>query len=108
MAAGESVSHTISHGGDHPAELASCMVAPLHSNGTCGIDTCSGMAVSTHRRDFLTLDTSREAMESVAIRGIGGSMRVGGRGAMVVPTTDAMGNKIMVIDPEGGLPDKEG
>ena len=28
-------------------------------------------------------------------------MQVGGRGAMTVPATDAMGNKVMIIDPEG-------
>ena len=101
MTAGENGPTTISHGEDRPTNMASCMVAPLHPDNTCGIDTCSGMAVSTHRHDFLTLDTSQDARESVTIRGIGGSMQVGGRGAMTVPATDAMGNKVMIIDPEG-------
>jgi len=83
---------------------STCLVAPLHSNATAGVDTCSGYSVSTYPEDFATLDRSPEACGSVSIKGIGSSdegSTTGGRGAMAIPCVDADNNPIMMVDPEG-------
>ena len=50
-----------------------------------GIDTCSALSVSTRREDFLFLDSSKKAIHSVVLRGVGGSdAKIGGRGPIVV------------------------
>ncbi len=65
-----------------------------------GIDTCSAVSVSTEKEDFIFIDESREARDSVTLRGVGGSSSViGGRGPMVVKTKDREGNEVMVFDP---------
>ena len=53
----------------------------LHDLDLVGIDTCSAVSVSTEREDFIFVDESREAKDSVTLRGVGGSSSViGGRG----------------------------
>ena len=67
-----------------------------------GIDTCSALSVSTRREDFLFLDSSRKAIHSVVLRGVGGSdAKIGGRGPMVVLAEDDNGKDIVMIDPAG-------
>jgi hypothetical protein len=45
-----------------------------------GIDTCSALSVSTRREDFLFLDSSTSAKNSIVLRGVGGSdAKIGGR-----------------------------
>ena len=62
---------------------------PLHSMEVVGIDTCSALSVSTRREDFLFLDVSPTAKNSIVLRGVGGSdARIGGRGPMVVMAED--------------------
>jgi hypothetical protein len=57
----------------------------LHSMEVVGIDTCSALSVSTREEDFLFLDRSKLATDSVVLRGVGGSDAIiGGRGPMVV------------------------
>jgi hypothetical protein len=83
-----------------------CLVAPLHSDATAGVDTCSGYSVSTYAEDFATLDTSPEACGSVSIKGIGSSDQgstTGGRGAMAIPCLDAYDGR-----PGGGLHQERG
>ena len=54
------------------------------------------MSVSTKSEDFITIDKSQEAQESVKIRGVGGAgSKVGGR------ATDCPHKAVWVIDPEG-------
>jgi hypothetical protein len=67
-----------------------------------GIDTCSALFVSTERPDFVYIDRSIEARESVPLRVIGGEQSViGGRGAMVMATQDEKGSMLYMIDPAG-------
>jgi hypothetical protein len=67
-----------------------------------GIDTCSAVAVSTEPEDFLFIDDSPEAKDSVSLRGVGGDNSVvGGRGPMVVKTLDKQGNEVLMFDPSG-------
>jgi hypothetical protein len=47
------------------------MCPPLLDMKTCGIDTDSAVSASTRRSDFLTLDTSQDACESIDVRGVG-------------------------------------
>jgi hypothetical protein len=54
----------------------SCMPSntdALHNMEVVGIDTCSALSVSTREEDFLFLDRSLQATESVVLRGVGGS-----------------------------------
>ncbi len=75
---------------------------PLHSLDCVGIDTCSALSVSTEKADFIYIDDSDEAKESVSLRGIGGEQSVvGGRGPLVIATRDEGGNKLYMVDPSG-------
>ncbi len=96
------------------------------SSDRVGIDTCSAVAVSTEPEDFLFIDDSPEAKDSVSLRGVGGENSViegrgsmvvktldkqgnvggensviGGRGPMVVKTLDKQGNEVLMFDPSG-------
>ena len=52
----------------------------LHDLDLVGIDTCSAVSVSTEKEDFIFVDESRSAKDSVTLRGVGGSSSViGGR-----------------------------
>jgi hypothetical protein len=80
----------------------------LHDLDLVGIDTCSAVSVSTEKDDFIFIDESREARDSVTIRGVGGSSSViGGRGPMVVKTKDKEGNEVLVFDPSAVYLDPE-
>ncbi len=58
------------------------------------------MSVSTEKEDFIFIDESSEARDSVSLRGVGGSSSViEGRGPMVVKTKDREGNEVLVFDP---------
>jgi hypothetical protein len=46
-------------------------IKALHPLEFVGVDTCSAVSVSTERADFIYLDESREAKESVTINGVG-------------------------------------
>jgi hypothetical protein len=53
----------------------------LHDLELVGIDTCSAVSVSTEVEDFLYVDDSPEAKESVTLNGVGGAnTSIGGRG----------------------------
>ena len=72
----------------------------LHDLDLVGIDTCSAVSVSTEKEDFIFVDESRSAKDSVTLRGVGGSSSViGGRGPMVVKTKDKEGNEVLMFDP---------
>jgi hypothetical protein len=71
----------------------------LHDLDRVGIDTCSAVAVSTEREDFLFIDDSPEAKDSVTLRGVGENPVIGGRGPMVVKTLDRQGNEVLIFDP---------
>ncbi len=80
----------------------------LHDLGLVGIDTCSAVSVSTEKEDFIFIDESREARDSVTLRGVGGSSSViGGRGPIVVKTKDKEGNEVLVCDPSAVYLDPE-
>ncbi len=48
----------------------------LHDLDLVGIDTCAAVSVSTEKEDFIFVDESREAKDSVTLRGVGGSSSV--------------------------------
>ncbi len=53
----------------------SCMPSntdALHNMEVVGIDICSALSVSTREEDFLFLDRSLQATESVVLRGVRG------------------------------------
>ena len=83
----------------------SCMPSntdALHNMVVVGIDTCSALSVSTREEDFLFLDRSLQATESVVLRGVGGSdAKIGGRGPMAVLAADEYGREIVLVDPAG-------
>jgi hypothetical protein len=78
------------------------MSPPLLDMKTCGIDTDSAVSASTRRSDFITLDTSQEACDSMDVRGVGGgALRCGGRGPMIIQVLTSTGTPMLLIDPEG-------
>ncbi len=80
------------------------MVTALHPMDYVGIDTCSAVSASTERADFVYLDESQEAKDSVSLNGVGaGGPEVVGRGPMVVSAIDTYGNQIFMLDPAGFL-----
>jgi hypothetical protein len=82
--------------------LTISLLNALHDLERVGIDTCSAVAVSTEPEDFLFIDDSPEAKESVSLRGVGGeNTAIGGRGPMVVKTLDKHGNEVLMFDPSG-------
>ena len=77
-------------------------VMPLHKMTSIGIDIDSGKSISTSRGDFISIDSSDNAKNSVEIRGVGGAGTVvGGRGSMVISCLDQNGNSVLLVDPEG-------
>ena len=46
------------------------MLPPLLDMKTCGLDTDSAVSASTRRSDFLTLDSSQDACDSMDVRGV--------------------------------------
>ncbi len=76
----------------------------LHPMDHVGIDTCSARSVSSEIADFLYLDTSVRAINSVELNGVGnGGPTVLGRGPMVVLTVDREGVQTFMVDPAGVL-----
>jgi hypothetical protein len=74
----------------------------LHDLDRVGIDTFSAVAVSTEPEDFLYIDDSPEAKDSVSLRGVGGENSViGGRRPMVVKTLNKHGNEVLMFDLSG-------
>ncbi len=74
----------------------------LHDLEMVGIDTCSAVSVSTEMSDFLYVDDSPAAKESITLNGVGGAnTSIGGRGPMVVCAMDDEGNDLVVFDPAG-------
>jgi hypothetical protein len=74
----------------------------LHPLEYIGVDTCSARSVSTEMCDFLYLDKSKAAVESVSLGGIGGNeSKVGGRGPLLIKTMDVNGEIVFVVDPAG-------
>ncbi len=72
----------------------------FHDLDLVGIDTCSAISVSIEKDDFIFVDNSRDARDSVTLRGVGGSSSViGGRGPMVVKTKDKEGDEVLMFDP---------
>ena len=51
----------------------------LHDLELVGIDTCSAVSVSTEAEDFLYIDDSPEAKESVTLNGVGRNEHVNRR-----------------------------
>lgn len=74
----------------------------LHSLDYIGVDTCSAMSVSTEQSDFLYLDKSKAAVQSVSLGGVGGNESVVlGRGPMLIKLRDRDGHVFFIVDPEG-------
>ena len=68
-----------------PCLMISSSCDALHGMDTIGIDTDSGKSMSTRVADFLWIDVSKEAQDSIEITGVGGSdTDVGGREPLVV------------------------
>jgi hypothetical protein len=82
--------------------LTMSLLNDLHDHDRVGMDTCSAVAVSTEPEDFLFIDDSPEAKDSVSLRGVGGEKpMIGGRGPMVVKTLNKHGNELLMFDPSG-------
>ncbi len=74
----------------------------LHLLDHVGIDTCSAVSVSTEIADFVYLDTSLEARNSLSLNGVGeGGPTILGRGPMMISTMDENGNQVLMLDPAG-------
>jgi hypothetical protein len=74
----------------------------LHPLNYVGIDTCSARSVSSEIGDFLFLDRSERARNSVSLSGVGeGGPEVLGRGPMLVSTRDKEGKQTFLLDPAG-------
>ncbi len=72
----------------------------LHPMDYVGIDTCSAVSVSTEIADFIFVDRSFEAGNSITLNGVGeGGPQILGRGSMVVSTVDENGDQIFMLDP---------
>ena len=64
-----------------------------------GVDTDSGRTMSTERKDFLWLDTTDQAKNSVSVNGAGGGKNcVGGIGPLVVCARNNRGFLRLIID----------
>jgi hypothetical protein len=76
----------------------------LHPMNHVGVDTCSAASVSSEIADFLYLDESVEARNSISLNGVGqGGPEVMGRGPLIVSTLDSKGNQVFMWDPAGVL-----
>ncbi len=76
----------------------------LHPMDHVGIDTCSALSVSSEVADFLYLDDSEEARNSVSLNGVSeGGPEVLARGPMLVSTLDTEGRQTFLVDPFGVL-----
>jgi hypothetical protein len=76
----------------------------LHPMDYVGIDTCSALSVSSEVADFIYLDRSEEARNSVSLNGVGeGGPEVLARGPMLVSTLDSGGRQTFLVDPSGVL-----
>jgi hypothetical protein len=74
----------------------------LHPLDHVGIDTCSAVSVSTEIADFIYLDTSLEARNSLSLNGVGeGGPVILGRGPMIISTIDVCGDQVFMLDPAG-------
>jgi hypothetical protein len=80
----------------------------LHPMDHVGIDTCSAVSVSTEAADFLFVDRSYEAKNSISLNGVGiGGPEILGRGPMVVSSLNASGEQVFMVDPSGVLISKQ-
>ncbi len=60
------------------------------------------MSVSTEKEDFLYVDDSQAAKDSVTLNGVGGAnTSIDGRRPMVVRAVDEEGNDLVVFNPAG-------
>ena len=77
----------------------------LHDcESTVGIDTDAALSISCFESDFLWLNKSKEAINSSSINGIGGGVKVLGRGPMACGLKKtASGKMAVLIDPNGML-----
>ena len=77
----------------------------LHDcESTVGIDTDAALSISCFEADFLWLDKSKQAINSSSINGIGGGVKVLGRGPMACGLKKtASGKMAVLIDPNGVL-----
>ena len=77
----------------------------LHDcESTVGIDTDAALSISCFESDFLWLNKSKEAIKSSSINGIGGGVKVLGRGPMACGLKKtASGKMAVLIDPDGVL-----
>ena len=80
----------------------------LHSMEAAVMDTGSGMTLTTEKDDFIYLDTSKSARDSLTVLGPSvGAPQCGGRGPAAYPFMQ--GNKQMcIIDPKGAWAKSEG
>ena len=96
---------------DHEIVLTVLPMGPsksLHPMDHVGIDTCSAVSVSTETADFLFIDRSYEAKNSITLNGVGnGGPEILGRGPMVVSSLNALGEQIFMVDPSGVLISKQ-
>ena len=77
----------------------------LHDcESTVGIDTDAALSISCFESDFLWLNKSKKATNSSSINGIGGGVKVLGRGPMACGLKKtASGKMAVLIDPNGML-----
>ena len=76
----------------------------LHPLNYVGMDTCSARSVSSEVSDFLYIDRSCKARNSISLNGVGeGGPEVLGRGPMLIATADVWGKRTFMVDPSGVL-----
>jgi hypothetical protein len=75
-------------------------VLSLHPLNYVGMDTCSARSVSSEVSDFLYIDRSERARNSVELNGVGaGGSVILGRGPMLVSALDSEGRQTFMVDP---------
>jgi hypothetical protein len=86
-------------------DVRSILLSPLLKMTDVGMDSCSGTSISTRKYDFLWLDESTEAKESVSVRGPSvGTPSCGGIGPVAYHFM-SNGKPAMLVDPEGVFAD---
>jgi hypothetical protein len=76
----------------------------FHPLNYVGMDTCSARSVSSEVSDFVYLDRSSKARNSISLNGAGeGGPEILGRGPMLIATVDEDGKRTFMLDPSGVL-----
>lgn len=76
------------------------MLTKLINEDEMAFDNCAKCSASNDRNDFLTLNDSYDAKNSIKLVGVGGEAACGGRGAMLITLRHDKHGTWMLIDPD--------